>query len=122
MYRDGRGVLQDYMEAIAWFLVAADQGDASAQHNLGAMYASGQGVHQNSVFAYALFNVSATNAHSADKIDGAAANREKLSSSMTAKEIAAAQALSREISQPGMLLKALDRYSKKQAIKEKAMP
>jgi TPR repeat protein len=35
---------QDYAKAAAWFRKAADHGDASAQHNLGVMYAQGQGV------------------------------------------------------------------------------
>ena len=33
--------------AVEWFRKAADQGDAPAQHNLGAMYANGMGVPQN---------------------------------------------------------------------------
>ena len=34
---------QNYAEAVKWFRLAADQGDASAQYNLGVMYAKGQG-------------------------------------------------------------------------------
>ena len=33
--------------AVEWYRKAADQGDAPAQHNLGAMYANGMGVPQN---------------------------------------------------------------------------
>ena len=44
MYANGRGVPQDYAEAVKWYRLAADQGDAEAQHNLGVMYASGEGV------------------------------------------------------------------------------
>jgi TPR repeat protein len=117
-YDNGQGVLQDFEEAVKWYRVAADQGNADAQNNLGAMYADGQGVHQSRVMAFALYNVSAMNDPSID--NKAASNREKLSSSMTTKEIAAGQALSREISKPGMLLKALDKYSKNPAVKEKA--
>jgi TPR repeat protein len=114
MYENGRGVLQDYKEAVKWYRLAADQEDADAQNNLGEMYANGKGVHQSRVIAYALYNLSASNAPTAD--DKAAANREKLSSSMTAAEIASGKSLLREISKPGMLLKALDKYINKSAV------
>ena len=38
MYQNGRGVPQDDAEAAKWFRLAAEQGDAEAQHNLGVMY------------------------------------------------------------------------------------
>jgi uncharacterized protein len=44
MYANGRGVQKDYAEALKWYRLAADQGLASAQHNLGFMYANGWGV------------------------------------------------------------------------------
>jgi uncharacterized protein len=47
MYREGRGVPQDYAAAAAWYRKAADQGDASAQNNLGFMYHRGRGVPQD---------------------------------------------------------------------------
>ncbi len=40
MYNTGRGVAQDYKQAVAWFRKAAEQGDAMAQFNLGLMYAT----------------------------------------------------------------------------------
>jgi hypothetical protein len=43
MYRDGRGVTKDEAQAFMWFL-AADQGNARAQFNLGNMYRDGRGV------------------------------------------------------------------------------
>ena len=36
-YYSGAGVMKDYPEAIKWFKMAADQGDASAQNNLGVL-------------------------------------------------------------------------------------
>jgi TPR repeat protein len=42
---------QDYVEAVKWYRKAADQGHASAQSNLGWMYAKGQGVAQDHVEA-----------------------------------------------------------------------
>ncbi|MED5579516.1 MAG: tetratricopeptide repeat protein, partial [Nitrospinota bacterium] len=39
-----KGVLKDYKEAVKWYTKAANQGYASAQYNLGWMYAKGYGV------------------------------------------------------------------------------
>ncbi len=39
MYAKGRGVPQDYDEAVAWYLLSAEQGDWDAQYRLGLMYA-----------------------------------------------------------------------------------
>jgi TPR repeat protein len=47
MCANGRGVPQDYAEAVKWFRKAADQGMARAQSDLGFMYADGQGVPQD---------------------------------------------------------------------------
>ena len=35
MYGAGRGVPQDDAEAVRWYRLAAEQGEASAQYNLG---------------------------------------------------------------------------------------
>jgi hypothetical protein len=47
MYAQGRGVQQDYSEAVRWFRKAAEQGLADAQTTLGADYAAGTGVAQD---------------------------------------------------------------------------
>jgi TPR repeat protein len=47
MYATGRGVTQDYKQAVYWYTKAAEQGFAAAQYNLGVMYANGQGVIQD---------------------------------------------------------------------------
>jgi TPR repeat protein len=47
MYDTGEGVAQDYAEAIKWYRLAAAQGYARAQANLGLMYLDGQGVAKN---------------------------------------------------------------------------
>jgi uncharacterized protein len=44
MYLNGIGVLKDYAEALKWYRLAAEQGRASAQGNLGDMYLNGSGV------------------------------------------------------------------------------
>ncbi len=47
LYETGRGVPQNYFEAIKWYRLAADQGNALAQFSLGAMYTNGLGVAQD---------------------------------------------------------------------------
>ena len=44
MYYNGKGVAQDFKEAVKWYRLAAAQGYASAQLNFGAMYYEGKGV------------------------------------------------------------------------------
>src|SRR5258706_13016366 len=46
-YYYGRGVPQDYAEAIRWFRKSAEQGIAKAQYALGYSYFYGQGVPQD---------------------------------------------------------------------------
>jgi Sel1 repeat len=47
LYLDGKGVRQDFTQAVAWFRKGAEQGNADAQDNLGSLYDSGQGVRQD---------------------------------------------------------------------------
>jgi len=47
LYQQGKGVPQDYSEALRWCQRAADQGNAKAQYGLGSMYYYGQGVPQD---------------------------------------------------------------------------
>jgi len=47
MYNDGQGVDQSYERAAEYYEVAARQGHASAQNNLGTVYANGLGVEQS---------------------------------------------------------------------------
>jgi TPR repeat protein len=46
-YRDGRGVEQSHVEAVAWFQRAADEGHAGAQVSLGCCHCNGEGVAQS---------------------------------------------------------------------------
>jgi TPR repeat protein len=116
MYANGQGVPQDYKEAVKWYRLGADQGGDGAQSNLGLMYATGHGVVLSRVVAYALFNLSAAN------VANATTNRSLLTESMSTKEMEAAQALARELTKSGNLLKALDQYIKKPTVKEATKP
>ena len=59
MYDYGQGVVQDYVEAVKWYRLAAQQGHAGAQRNLGAMYSIGQGVLKDYVKAHSWLNLGA---------------------------------------------------------------
>ena len=59
MYQKGFGVSQDYHEAAKWCRLAAEQGDADAQGNLGLMYQKGFGVSQDYHEAAKLFRLAA---------------------------------------------------------------
>ena len=47
LYSSGKGVPQNYKNAVKWYALAAEQGDAEAQHNLALRYDLGQGVLQD---------------------------------------------------------------------------
>ncbi len=53
------GVAQESDDTAAVLRAAAEQGDASAQYNLGLMYLEGQGVKQDNVEAYAWIRTAA---------------------------------------------------------------
>jgi uncharacterized protein len=59
MHDNGQGVPQDYNEAVKWFRLSAEQGDAEAQYNLGWMYYEGQGVPQDYKEAVKWYRLSA---------------------------------------------------------------
>ena len=58
MYRKGKLVPQNHVEAVKWYRLAAKQGDALAQFNLGAMYSNGRGVPKDLITAYMWFDLS----------------------------------------------------------------
>ncbi len=47
MYHYGQGVPQDYPEAVRWYRMAAEQGNANGQFNFGVMYHDGRVVPQD---------------------------------------------------------------------------
>lgn len=59
MYREGRGVAQDYSEASNWYRAAAEQGSAKAQYNLGVIYDRGEGVAEDDSEAFRWFGAAA---------------------------------------------------------------
>ena len=63
MYANGRGVAANDAEAVKWFRKAAEQGNASAQSNLGLMYANGRGVAANDAEAVKWYRKAVTQGH-----------------------------------------------------------
>lgn len=43
-YESGKGIDQNFVEALGWLMKSADQGNADAQYMLGQMYEEGEGV------------------------------------------------------------------------------
>lgn len=94
LYANGRGVAQDFTEAVRLFSAAAEQGSAFAQYNLGLMYGNGQGVLQDYVKAHQWFNISA--ASGIEKaVEKAIESRERVAELMTTADISEAQRLAR---------------------------
>src|ERR1700704_3340554 len=56
---NGRGVPQDYKQAANWYRKGGEQGNASAQLNIGAMYYDGQGVPKDPKEALKWFRMAA---------------------------------------------------------------
>ncbi len=65
MQDKGHGALQDYQEALKWYRMAAEQGHAPAQFNLGVMYRHGQGVSQDYQEALKWYRKAAEQGHAA---------------------------------------------------------
>ncbi|MDP7628350.1 MAG: SEL1-like repeat protein [SAR202 cluster bacterium] len=66
--------------------LAAEQGYAFAQYNLGLMYANGRGVPQNNVRAYVWWSVAAAQGH-----EDARGNRDIVSDELTPEQLARGQ-------------------------------
>ncbi len=43
-YSYGNGISVDKIESVKWYRLAAEQGDANAQFNMGVAYGNGKGV------------------------------------------------------------------------------
>lgn len=64
---EGSGIPQSYRKAFELFWAAAQRGHATAQHNVGVMYANGDYVPASLTEAYAWFLLSASNGDKAGK-------------------------------------------------------
>ena len=86
MYDEGEGVPENNAEAVRWYRLAAEQGYARAQSNLGFMYSNGEGVPQNNVRAYIWYSVAAAQGN-----ETARTNRDIISERLTPDQLARGQ-------------------------------
>jgi len=81
----------DYATALREWGTLAEQGDSSAQFNLGLMYRNGKGVLQDNVRAHMWYNIAAANG---SKKSGEW--RDEIAGLMTSADISEAQKMARE--------------------------
>ena len=91
MYHNGDGVSENFITAIKWYKLAAEQGNKNAQSKFGRMYKNGWGVIQDYVRAHMWFNIAASEGHK-----DATNNGDIVAKRMTPFQIENAQKLSRE--------------------------
>ena len=85
----------DDTEAVRWFRLAAEQGDAEAQGGLGLAYGTGRGVPRDVVAAHMWMTLAAAQLTGATRT-GALKFRATIAAAMTAKQVAEAQRLAAE--------------------------
>ncbi len=95
LYYLGQGVQRDYHRAFDWYMRAAMQGHTEAQHNVAHMYHQGEGVSRDPVRALAWYEIFA---FFHDGGAGYYPAREDLRLTLSAGQVAEAEAIFREIS------------------------
>ena len=91
MYEKGEGVAKDNKAAVKWYTLAAEQGLADAQFNLGVMYANGTGVIKDNVYAHLWWNIAASSGD-----EDASENRDIIAEQMTLVQLKKAKNLAHE--------------------------
>lgn len=91
LYLTGNGALQDFAEAAKWLKLAAEQGYGLAQYELGLIYRTGYGLPIDQVQSYVWLNLAA-----AAGIKQAMQARDEVMKSLSPKELAQAQKISRD--------------------------
>jgi TPR repeat protein len=107
LYYQGRGVPQDYKEAVQWMYKAAEQGHVFAQATLGSLYAEGVGgvIEKDSPQALMWFSFAAAQGDME-----AMESMDILANRMAPAQIAQAQRLAREFKPRIVYTKALEEY------------
>jgi TPR repeat protein len=88
-------VTQDYGEALKWYRLAAQQGDWSAQSNLGSMYSKGQGVIQDYTRADMWYSLAASRS-SGESRERATRHRDAVATHLSPVQVARAQEMARK--------------------------
>lgn len=92
MYERGQGIAQNYSVAVKWYRLAAQQGNANGQNNLGYMYRIGQGVPQSYVEAYKWTDLALAASKLSPSVQSlASTNMRRLDAMMTSAQITQAQ-------------------------------
>jgi TPR repeat protein len=90
-YVEGKGVTQDFTNAVFWLRKAADQGQPDAQNNLGICYVRGSGVPKDLVKAYKWFSLAVAGGNR-----DALPNRDRLATMLTPTQLQEAKRLAVE--------------------------
>ena len=90
MYKEGRGVKQDYRQAAAWLRKAADRGHPLAQLQVGTMCAAGTGIDKDAVEGYKWLHLVILRSRGFMH-DSAERTRDDIAREMTPDQIAEAQ-------------------------------
>jgi TPR repeat protein len=69
MYKDGKGVPQNYATAVQWFSRSAAAGNSLGQNNLGGMYRDGLGVPRDYARAMTFFRAAAQQGNAAAQVN-----------------------------------------------------
>lgn len=91
LYEQGKGVNQNFQQAMRWYRLSAMQGHSRAQYNLGQMYEEGLVVNLDFVKAYMWYTLAA-----AKGLHVAESNRDYIAQKMTPAQISKSQVLARE--------------------------
>ncbi len=91
MYYESKGVSQNYVEALKWFSKAAMQNNPKSQYNLGVIYASGVGVPQDNIKAYAWMSLAYSNGYEKAKDNILILNKAMTASEMQKAEVETAK-------------------------------
>lgn len=106
LYEADLGIPADPDKVIAWYRVGAERGDRRAQVGLGLHYQYGRGVAKNIYVAYALYTLAQRQSEGRDDIPNFVTPRDTGFPQMGASTLA----LAKEMSKPGNLLKAIERF------------
>lgn len=91
MYYNGKGVPQSFRDAVKWYRLSAAQGFLGAQLDLGAMYYEGEGVPEDFIRAHMWLSIAAAQGETS-----AVKMRDVVEKSLTAQQLADAQAMARK--------------------------
>ena len=91
MYYEGKGVAQNYTEAVRWYKLAAAQGLPKAQYNLAMMYGKGEGVVQDYLHAHMWMNLAGVSG-----VKDAQKERDLIAKKMSSLQIEKAQTMAKK--------------------------